>query len=90
MNDLALDVVMEAPPPRPVLHHDLSLVLCVNEEGRGLHLGEGELEVVVEIVQVEEEISDASAKLAQHLLVADINGQLDEVSAHPLVKLLVF
>ena len=54
---------METSATSPVLHHDHPLVLAVNEERWGLHLGEGELEIVVKVVQVEEEISDTSAEL---------------------------
>ena len=47
---------MEASAASHVLHHDHALVLAVNEERWGLHLGESELEIVVKVVQVEKEI----------------------------------
>jgi hypothetical protein len=33
-------------------------LLTFNEERRGLHPGEGVLQIVVEVVQIEEEVSD--------------------------------
>ena len=44
-----------------------------------LHLGEGVLQVVVEVVQVEVEVSDAAAQRQQRVLVAGLLGQGDKV-----------
>ena len=80
---------MEASASSPVLHHDHPLILAVNEERRSLHLGEGELQIVVEIVQVEEEVPDTPPQLEQHPLVAGVDSECDEVFAHPLIELLI-
>ena len=80
---------METSATSPVLHHDHSLVLAVNEERRGLHLGESELEIVVKVVKVEEEISDSATQLEQHPLVAGVNGESDKVFAHSLIELFI-
>ena len=38
--DLALHVVVEAPPPSPVLQHQLRVSLAVHEERRSFHLSQ--------------------------------------------------
>ena len=86
---LTLNVVMEASAPSPILHHDHSLVLAVYEERWSLHLGESELEIVVEVVQVEVEISDTATQLEQHSLIAGVNGESDKVFAHSLIELFI-
>ena len=80
---------METSATSSVLHHDHPLVLAVNEERWGLHLGESELEIVVKVVQVEVEISDAPPQLEQHPLIAGVNGESDEVFAHSLIELFI-
>merc|ERR1719150_3587590 len=66
----------------------VSLSVSTKKEG-GLHLGEGELEIVVEVVQVEEEVTDTAAQGQQQVAVARICGELDEVFAHTFIELLI-
>ena len=73
----------------PVLQHDHALALRLHKEGGGLHLGEGELEIVVEVVKVEEEVTDTAAQGEQQVAVARVRGELDEVFAHPFIELLI-
>ena len=73
----------------PVLQHDHALALRFHEEGGGLHLGEGELEIVVEVVQVQEEVTDTAAQGEQQVAVARICGELDEVFSHPFIELFI-
>ena len=73
----------------PVLQHDHALALRLNEEGGGLHLGEGELEIVVEVVQVEEEVTDTAAQSEQQVAIARILCELDKVFAHPFIELFI-
>ena len=86
---LSLYIEMEAPPPGSVLQHDASLVLSIHKEGWSLHFGECELEIVVEVVKVEEEVPDTSAKGQNEVLIATVSGELDKILAHPLIELLV-
>ena len=80
---------MKAPPPGSVLQHDHPLVLSVHKKRRSLHLGECELEIVVEVVKVKEEVTDTPAKGKDEVHIATIVGELDEILAHPLIELLV-
>ena len=80
---------MEAPPSCSVLQHDAPLILSVHKEGWSLHLGECELEIVVEVVKVEEEVPDTSAKGQNEVLIATVRGKLDKILAHSLIELLV-
>ena len=80
---------MEAPPPGPVLQHDHALVLGVHEEGGGLHLGEGELEIVVEVVQVQEEVTNTAAQGKQQVAVARVLCERYKVFAHPFIELFI-
>ena len=80
---------METPPSCSVLQHNHPLVLRIHKEGRSLHFGECELEIVVEVVKVEEEVSDTSAKGQNEGPIASVGGELDKILAHSFIKLLV-
>ena len=87
--DLALDIEMKTLPPGPVLHHKVTFILCLNKEGRSLHLGEGVLQIVMQIVEVEIKVSDSPTQLQKSSSVACFRCQGDEILAHALIELLI-
>ena len=50
---------------------------------------ESELEVIVQVIQVDEEVPEVSAKTTEEHPVAKLLGESDEEHAHPFVELLV-
>ena len=47
------------------------------------------LEVIVQVIQIDEEISEVSAQTAEKHPVTQLLGEADEEHPHPLVELLV-
>ena len=80
---------MEAAATCSVLHVEAALVLSLDEERRRFHLGKCVLEIVVEVVKVEIEISDPTSQLEEEFLVATLLTEGHEVLAHTFVELLV-
>ena len=56
--DLALNIEMETSTSGSVLHVKMSFVLSFNEEGGSFHLWKGVLQIIMEIVKVEIEVSN--------------------------------
>ena len=73
----------------PVLHQHPIWCFFSKKKGRSLHSLEGELEVVVQVVQVDEEVPEPPPNALKHQSIPKIRGKADKVDSHPLVKLLV-
>ena len=58
---LTLDIEMETSTSGPVLHVKVAFVLILYEEGGSFHLWKGVLQIIMEIVEVEIEVSDTTS-----------------------------
>ena len=87
--DLPLDIILEAPSLTPVLHHHAVGCLVSDEKGGSLHPLEGELEVVMQVVQVDKKVPEPPSNTLEHQSITKLGGQGDKVDSHPLVELLV-
>ena len=66
--DLALNIEMETSSAGSVLHLQVALILSFYEEGGSFHLWKAVLQIIMEIVKVEIEVSDAAPWCYKQLL----------------------
>ena len=59
--DLSLNIEMETSPAGSILHLQMALILSFYEEGGSLHLWKAVLQIIMEIVQVQIEVSDTTS-----------------------------
>ncbi len=71
---MALHVEMKSFAASSVLKHQHVIILVSDKERRSLHLSEGELEIVMQVVEVEEEVSHLPSQKKNGWFIASILG----------------
>ena len=81
--DLSLHVVHEAFPARPVVQGEAAVVLLLDEERGRFDFGVAEAQVLVQVVQAVQEVSQVLSEDFQDGIVAVFDHVADEGLANP-------